>query len=265
MFEKKNRILLKELVKTDFKLRYQGSVVGYFWSVLKPLLLFVVMYTVFVYFLRFGADVPHFEVALLLGTVLWSFFSETTNGGMISIVSRGDLLRKLSFPKAIIVISTSINALINLVISFLIVVVFAFINGADISIYVVFVPLLLIELYALALGVAFILATVFVRFRDIAPMWEVVMQAGMYMTPIIYPITMVMGRSEWIAKLLMLNPMAQIIQDIRYVMISPANIPVWQLIENPWIVAIPYVVPFVILGIGYRYFNRHAQKFAEII
>lgn len=88
MKKNKNIILLKELVKTDFKLRYQGSVMGYVWSVLKPLMLFAVMYVVFIYFLRFGADVPHFAVALLLGMVLWSFFTETTTLGMQSIVIR---------------------------------------------------------------------------------------------------------------------------------------------------------------------------------
>ena len=95
LFSSKNRILLKELIKTDFKLRYQGSVIGYLWSIVKPLMLFAIMYVVFIHFLRLGGDVPHFPVALLLGNVIWSFFSEATNMGMVSIVNRGDLLRKL--------------------------------------------------------------------------------------------------------------------------------------------------------------------------
>ena len=188
----KNWILLKELVKTDFKLRYQGSLMGHLWSILKPLMLFAVMYTVFIYFLRFGGDVPHFAVALLLGMVLWTFFTETTGMGLTSIVGRGDLLRKLSFPSQIIVVSVSINALINLVINLGIVLILGFINGVEISIYALpLIPLLLIELYALALGISFILSTLFVRFRDIGPIWEVFLQAGMYMTPIIYPISFV--------------------------------------------------------------------------
>ena len=103
-FSKENRILLREMVKTDFKLRYQGSAVGYLWSILKPLMLFAIMYVVFIHFLRLGGDVPHFAVALLLANVIWGFFSEATNMGMVSIVSRGDLLRKLNFSKEIIVI-----------------------------------------------------------------------------------------------------------------------------------------------------------------
>ncbi|MGL9728873.1 ABC transporter permease [Enterococcus sp. DIV0756] len=265
MFEKKNRILLRELVKTDFKLRYQGSVIGYVWSILKPLLLFAVMYIVFVRFLRFGQDVPHFAVALLLGMVLWNFFTETTNLGMMSIVSRGDLLRKLSFPTEIIVISISINALINLVISFVIVFIFGLINQVEVSHYAFVVPLLLIELFAFSLGVAFILATIYVKFRDIGPIWEVLLQVGMYMTPLIYPVTLVMDKDLTIAKLLMLNPMAQIIQDMRYLLTSSVNVTTWQLINNKFIVVIPYIIPFVVLIVGFRIFKKNSKRFAEII
>lgn len=266
MFEKKNRILLKELVKTDFKLRYQGSIMGHLWSVLRPLMLFAVMYVVFIYFLRFGDDVPHFAIALLLGTVLWGFFTETTNLGMMSIVSRGDLLRKLNFPTYIVVISISINALINLMISLVIVFIFGLINQVDLSMHGYLAIFLIIELYAFSLGVSFILATIYVRFRDIAPIWEVLLQLGMYMTPIIYPVSMIVDRAgTGIAKILLLNPMAQIIQDMRYLFTSPVNITVWQLINNKLILLIPYGLPFVILIVGFIIFNKNSKKFAEII
>lgn len=265
MFERKNRILLKELVKTDFKLRYQGSAIGYLWSILKPLMLFAVMYVVFIYFLRFGDDVPHFAVAMLLGMVLWQFFTETTNLGMMSIVSRGDLLRKLSFPTHIVVIAVSINALINLVINLVVVFVFAIINGVEVSKFAFVTPLLLIELYAFSLGVAFILATIYVHFRDIGPIWEVLLQAGMYMTPIIYPVSLVIGKSQLVAKLMMMSPIAQVIQDMRHLLTSPVNITVWQLINTKWIIVIPYLLPFVVLFVGFKIFNKHSKKFAEII
>ncbi|ATC61460.1 ABC transporter permease [Lactococcus raffinolactis] len=262
----KNWILLKELVKTDFKLRYQGSLMGHLWSILKPLMLFAVMYTVFIYFLRFGGDVPHFAVALLLGMVLWTFFTETTGMGLTSIVGRGDLLRKLSFPSQIIVVSVSINALINLVINLGIVLILGFINGVEISIYAFpLIPLLLIELYALALGISFILSTLFVRFRDIGPIWEVFLQAGMYMTPIIYPISFVAGAHPLIAKVMMLSPLAQIIQDARYLLTSSETATTWQMISNKGIAIIPYLIPFIVLLIGFSIFNKSAKKFAEIL
>lgn len=265
VFERKNRILLNELVKTDFKLRYQGSAIGYLWSVLKPLMLFAVMYIVFIRFLKFGADVPHFAVAMLLGMVLWQFFTETTSLGMMSIVSKGDLLRKLSFPTHIVVIAVSINAFINLLINLVIVFIFGLINGVDISSYAFVTPFLLVELYVFSLGVAFFLATIYVKFRDIGPIWEVILQIGMYMTPIIYPLSLVINQSPFYAKLMMLSPMAQIVQDMRHLLTSPVNITTWEIINTKPIALVPYVLPFIILVLGFLYFNKHSKKFAETI
>lgn len=263
-FSRKNRILLKELVKTDFKLRYQGSIMGHLWSILKPIMLFTVMYMVFIHFLRFGNDVPHFAVALLLGMVMWTFFQETTSMGLVSIVSRGDLIRKLSFPNEIIVVAVSVNAMINFLINLVVVFAFALINGVNVSQFAFLAPLLLLELYIFSLGVAFLLATLFVRFRDIGPIWEVVMQAGMYATPIIYPISMVLDKSPVAAKVLMLNPLAQIIQDMRYLLMDKGNIVVSQVLS--WKFAfIPYVLPIVVFIFGYMVFKHNAKKFAEII
>ena len=96
---RKNKVLLKELIKTDFKLRYQGSVLGYLWAILRPLLMFAILYIVFAKVLKFGGDIPHYPVYLLTGIVLWSFFTECTGQGIHAIEQRGDLLRKLNFPK----------------------------------------------------------------------------------------------------------------------------------------------------------------------
>ena len=259
----KNWILLKELVKTDFKLRYQGSLMGHLWSILKPLMLFGVMYIVFVQFLGFGRDMPHFAVALLLGMVIWTFFAETTSMGLMSIVARGDLLRKLNFPKEIIVLSVAVSAFINFLINLLVVLFFGIINHVEISKYAVFAPLYIIPLFALSLGFAFILATMFVYFRDIAPVWEVVMQAGMYATPIIYSLSMIHNKT--IKAVMMLNPLATMIQDLRHLLIYHGNQVIGDFIHTKWIIAIPYVLPFVILLIGYTIFKKNADRFAEII
>ena len=134
LFSRKNMILLREMIKTDFKLRYQGSLIGHLWSILKPLLLFTIMYLVFVRFLRFDDGTPHYAIGLLIGMVTWNFFSEATNMGMMSIVSRGDLLRKLNFSKEIIVISSVVGAAINYSINLLVVFIFALVNGVAVSI-----------------------------------------------------------------------------------------------------------------------------------
>lgn len=265
LFQQKNWILMKELIKTDFKLRYQGSAIGYLWSILKPFMMFTIMYLVFIRFLRLGGDVPHFAVALLLANVIWSFFSEATSMGMVSIVSRGDLIRKLNFSKEIIVLSAVAGAGINLVINLSVVFIFALFNGVHVQFHALLFPLILVELLVFATGLGFLLSTIYVRFRDFAQIWDVLLQAGLYATPIIYPISFVANQHETAAKLMMMNPMAQMIQDARFLLIDPANTTVSQMISNPLVVAIPYFIPVVVLGIGYTNFKRNAKKFAEII
>ncbi|MGT2775522.1 ABC transporter permease [Streptococcus hyovaginalis] len=266
LLTKENQILLREMIKTDFKLRYQGSLIGHLWSILKPMLLFTIMYLVFVRFLRFDDGTPHYAVGLLLGMVTWNFFTEATSMGMMSIVSRGDLLRKLNFSKEIIVFSSVAGAAINYVINLMVVFVFAAINGVPFTWSILVIVPLFIELLLLSTGVAFILATLFVKYRDIGPIWEVVLQAGMYATPIIYSLTFIIQRGqETVAKFMMLNPLAQVIQDLRHYIIFSGSMTIRDLIGNPLIVAIPYVLPVFIFILGYVIFNKQAKRFAEIL
>ena len=257
IFTKKNRILLKAMVSTDFKLRYQQSVLGYLWSILKPLLLFTIMYFVFVKFMRFGDGIPHFAVALLLGIVMWNFFNETTTGGMMSIVGHGDLLRKIHFSKYVVVIASSMSALINFGLNFIVVIIFMLINGVHLTWSCLLIVPLILELYILALGIAFFLSAVYVNLRDLNPIWEVVMQAGFYATPIIYPISMISSRGGmWgpiVAKLdLILNPVAQIVQDARYVLVDQANVTVWQMEGNHVLAVWPILFSILIFFTGLR-------------
>jgi ABC-2 type transport system permease protein len=264
IFSRRNRILLRELVITDFKLRYQGSVLGYAWSLLKPLFLFAIMYVVFGLLIKIGS-VEHYAVYLLLGIILWTFFAEATNQGMGSIVGRGDLLRKISFPKYIIVISTTISALINLFLNLIIVAVLMVINGVQLHLSVVMLPLYILEIYVLALGLAFYLSALNVKYRDTSHIWEIIMQAAFYATPIIYPLAIVVAKSSLIAKILLMNPIAQAIQDARYVLITKESITINTLFGNDIFVLIPIAIVVVIFITGTLYFRRHSKYFAEII
>lgn len=266
---KENRILLRELVKTDFKLRYQGSLVGHLWSILKPMMLFTIMYFVFIRFLRMDDGTPHNAIGVLFGMVTWNFFSEATNMGMMSIVSRGDLLRKLNFPKAIIVVSAVVGASVNYAINLAVVFVFALINGVSLDLgWLVILPLF-IELFILALGLALMLSSLFVKFRDIGPIWEVVLQAGMYATPVIYSLTFFLQRDNAlapvIAKVMMLNPLAQIIQDLRHFIVYDGALRGWDLYGVSWIGVMPYLLPLVVLVVGSAIFQKEAKRFAEIL
>ncbi len=264
IFSRRNRILLRELVVTDFKLRYQGSVLGYAWSLLKPLFLFAIMYVVFGLLIKLGS-VEHYSVYLLLGIVLWTFFSEATNQGMGSIVGRGDVMRKISFPKYIIVLSTTISALVNLTLNLVIVAVFMIINGVNLHLSIFMFPLYIFEIYILALGLAFFLSALNVKYRDTGHIWEIIMQAAFYATPIIYPISIVVAKSTLIAKLLLMNPLAQAIQGARYALITHDTITVAKLFGSAIYALIPLSIVVAIFIIGTLYFKHNSKYFAEIM
>ncbi|HLG90936.1 MAG TPA: ABC transporter permease, partial [Candidatus Saccharimonadales bacterium] len=190
-FSKKNRALLAELVRTDFKLRYQGSALGYTWSLLRPLLIFLILYLVFVQFLKIGKGFPHFPVYLLLGIVIWNFFSEMTGHSLTSIVGRGSLIRKIRIPRWIIILSSSVSAVINLLLNLIVVGVFAVVNHVEFSTSLLWVPLILLEVYIFALGLSLFLSALYVKYRDISFIWEVIIQAGFYLTPILYPLALI--------------------------------------------------------------------------
>ncbi len=264
-----NRVLLKELTKTDFKLRYQGSMLGYLWALLRPLMMFAILYLVFSKLLKFGDDIPHYPVYLLTGTTLWSFFTECTMQGIQAIVNRGELLRKICFPKYIVVVSATLTAVINLLINLCVVVIFALINGVTPSLTWLIVPFLVFELYTLALGISFLFGAINVKYRDITSIWEVLIQALFYAVPIIYPVSMIINNAGAVgpiaAKIILLNPISQIIQDIRYCLITTKADTIWSSTENPFLRAIPFIVVVVFLVWGSWYFRKKSKRFAEEI
>lgn len=263
-FSKKNRALLYELVKTDFKLRYQGSAIGYAWSLLKPLMLFAIMYVVFVHFLKFGQGIPHYTVILLLGIVMWTFFVEATNQGMQAIVARGDLIRKIKFPKYIIVISSTISALINFLLNLTVVFIFMLFDGVHLGWSALLFPFTFLLLYIFAVSLAFLLSAVYVKYRDIAPIWEITTQALFYGTPIIYPLQMVMAESMFAAKILMLSPIAVLFQNGRAQLFGiEGTVTSSQLSTNPVFLMTPYIIIAVTIVIATLYFKKSQKTFAE--
>jgi len=260
---KENRALLSELVRTDFKLRYQGSILGYAWSLLRPLFLFIILYAVFVLVLKTGGDIPHFPVYLLLGIVIWNFFNEMTVQSLGSIVGRGDLIRKIRIPRWMIVFSSSISALINLFLNLMVIIVFMFLNHVDFLQTTLWLPLILLEVYLLGLGLSLFLSAAFVKFRDISYIWEVILQAGFYLTPILYAMSLIPSLAA--QKIILLNPMAQAIQDARYATITHATPTIYRLFDGGPYVLIPFAIVFIILIGGLIYFRKESKYFAENI
>jgi ABC-2 type transport system permease protein len=248
------------MVITDFKLRYQASLLGYLWTLLRPLAIFTILYIVFAKFLKMGADVPYYAVYLLFGIVVWGFFTESTTQGLYSLVARADLLRKISFPRYVVVLSVGASVLISFALNMLVIILFMALLRVPVHLDVLWLPLLFLELVALSISLAFFLSALFVRFRDLNYIWEVCMQAAFYAIPILYPLTLVPARY---ARILVLNPMAQIVQDARYVLVSDQTQTISQLYGTAWARAIPVGITLMLAVASVVYFRRRSRFFAE--
>ncbi len=260
-FSKQNRALLGELVRTDFKLRYQGSLLGYAWSLLKPLMMFLILYVVFVRIIPIGKGVPHYPAYLLLGIVLWNFFNEMTVQSLNSVVARGELIRKIKIPRWTIVVASSLIALINLALNLLIIAIFMIINHVTVNFADLYFPIIVLQLYIFSLGVSLFLAAFYVKFRDVSYIWDVVLQGLFYLSAIIYPLSIITNPDY--QKILLLNPITNAIQDARYVLISPQTLTLHTLMPGHWIQAVPYLIMLLSIIIGAAYFRSQSKFFAE--
>jgi ABC-2 type transport system permease protein len=253
--------LARTMALSDFKLRFFGSALGYLWQLVRPLMLFGVLYTVFTQIVRLGSNVELYPVALLLGIVLFTFFSEATGGALSSLVDREALIRKVDFPRLAVPLSAVLTALMNVALNLIAVVVFLLLSGGSIRATWLEVPFLILALAAFTTGLGMLLSALFVRYRDIKPIWEVVLQILFYGTPIFYPIDVVVNRSELAAKVLMLNPFAAIIQQSRHALIASSH-PTATDIAGWWILG-TIAIFVIVLVLGYRVFSARAPNIAE--
>ena len=251
--------LIRAIAVTDFKLKYQGSVLGYLWSLVKPLALFAVLYVVFSMIFKLGAGIPHYPVYLLLGVMIFGFWGEATSGAMNSIASKGDLIRKIYFPRIVLVIAATVTSLITFSLNMLVVIFFAYVNGVTLGWSVLWAIPLIIELYIFILGVSFYLSSFFVKFRDVGHIWEVVNQMLFYATPLLYSLAAV---PVVYARIMILSPLAQTIQGIRAAFIGGSVLTISDYWRFPFI---PEILVLIIFVSGYYIFQRMAAKFAEEI
>lgn len=249
------------IAQSDFKLKYAGSALGYVWSILKPLGLFGMLYVVFGRFFKLSNGAPHYPIYLLLGIVLYTFYSDATRLGMESIVKRTKLISKLAFPRVIIPLSITLSSAITFGVNLVVIAVFIAANRIVPTAKWLVIPVLLLELYLVALGVTFILSTLYVRFRDVGQIWELVLQILFYGSPIIYAATIL---PAWFQKLTYLNPLVQVVQDIRWAVVpSSATITAPHVYGSPFGELIPVFVALVLVVGGYAFFRREEPWFAE--
>jgi ABC-2 type transport system permease protein len=256
--------LTRALAVTEFKLRFFGSVLGYAWQVMRPLLLFGVLYVLFTQVIDVGNDTPLYGVALLLGLVLYTFFSEATGAAVSSVVDRENLVRKIEFPRLAVPLSVVLTALFNLALNLGVVVVFLLASGGSIRwSWLELIPLVVL-LGILAAGIAMLLSALYVRARDIKPIWDVVLQVLFYGTPIFYTIeTVQQSAPTWVAKALMLNPFAAIVQQARHAVVDPEYVTASSAIGPAWRLIVPLAIVFGVFALGYAVFRRAAPRLAE--
>jgi ABC-2 type transport system permease protein len=255
--------LARTMAVSDFKLRFFGSALGYLWQLMRPLLLFGVLYVVFTQIVPFGQDVELYPVALLLGVVLFTFFAEATGGALGSLVDREALIRKVEFPRLAVPLSAVLTALMNVALNLVAVLIFLLAAGGSIRLSWLELPLLVLALALFTLGLGMLLSALFVRYRDVKPIWDVALQIVFYGSPIFYPINVVIERSELAARIMMLNPFAAIVQQARHALIAPSHLTAAQAAGGAiWLLGTVAIWAGVI-ALGYVVFSRRAPTIAE--
>ena len=253
--------LTRTLAVSDFRLRFFGSALGYFWQLMRPLLLFGVLYVVFTQAIKLGAETKFFPVVLLTSIVLYTFFQEATNNAVTSVVDREQLVRKIQFPRLVIPTSAVVTSTFNLGLNFLVVLIFSLASGVRPHVEWVQVPVLLALLWILTLGTATLLSALYVRARDVKPIWDVVLQILLYASPVIYAIETIPSLKA--RELLMLNPVGAILQQMRHALIDPTAPTAWEVAGGAHRLVVPLGIIFGLFVVGLWFFNREAPRIAE--
>ena len=249
--------VLHVMARTQFKLKYVDSILGYVWSLAKPLSYFAVLWVVFGQFFNTGID--NFAAYLLLGIVLYTFLFDAVGSALPSILERGPLLRRIAFPPLVIPVSATVTASMTFGVNVIAVAVFIALSGIVPDALWLLLPLLVLQLYLFILGLALLVSTLFVRFRDIGPIWELVAQLMLFASPIMYPITIL---PEWAERLAMLNPFVQVLQDVRRIILG-SDEALGTLTSSAWMHVATIVLTFGTLLFGLWVYRHDAPSFAE--
>ncbi|HUB35882.1 MAG TPA: ABC transporter permease [Solirubrobacteraceae bacterium] len=255
--------LTYNIARNEFKLRFFGSMLGYVWQLMRPLLLFGVLLFVFSHVAKVSTA-PHYAVALLSGIVLFTFFGEATGGAVRSVVDRENVVRKIHFPRLVIPLSIVMLASFNLALNLVVVLIFALAEGVRPMVSWLEVPLILGMLVVLSAGLAMLLSALFVHFRDVQPIWEVVCQVLFYASGILIPIELLRERlNPTLFHLLMVNPLAAIVEQFRHAVIDPQALSSGEALGG-WLQLLePIGIVVAIFAVGFWVFNRSAPLIAE--
>jgi ABC-2 type transport system permease protein len=254
------------MARTEFKLRYFGSVLGYLWSLMRPLLFFGVLYLFFTQVVRFGKGIPHYGVYLLTGVVFWNYVSEATGNAVNCLVTREGLLRKVRFPRMVVPLSVSLTATFNLAMNSIAVLVFALASGVTPTLNWLQMPVIALGFIVMATGIAMLLSALYVRFRDVAPIWEVALQVWFYTSPIMFTAASINSRfGANLEHLAMTNPVATLLTQAGHAFIdhSPEHYPT--AVQAGGVVSVTIALALIpaLFALGWWYFTREAPRVAE--
>jgi ABC-2 type transport system permease protein len=255
--------LLWLMSATEFKRAYFGTVFGYVWSLVRPLMLFGVLLFVFTQVFKIGHTLPYYPVLLLLGIVLYTFFQEATQNSVTSVVAQEGIVRKTQFPRLVIPLATVLTALFNLGLNLVVVLVFILVWGVDPAWTWLLFPVALAALFLFGAAVSMMLSVLYVRFRDVAIIWTVVAQMLFYATPILYPLGEKGLNDPSIERILMVNPLAVIFEQVRVWMIEP-DAPTAAQAAGGAVHLLPALTIYLAVCVfAVWVFNREAPRIAE--
>ena len=253
-------VLTRRIAVMEFKLRFFGSVLGYLWQLMRPLMLFGVLYVIFTTVVKF--DAPHYPVMLLLGIVLFTFVAESVSSAVGSVLDRENLVRKIQFPRLVIPLAVVLTALFSLGLNLIVVLIFALLQGVTPRwSWLELVPLVGL-LIVLTTGFAMLVSALYVRMRDIRPISDVLLQIGFYSSPILFPLEKI--TPEWLAKaMIIFNPFAAILQQLRHAIVDPTSPSAAAAAGGAIRLLVPLSIIVVVFAVGFRVFNRAAPHIAE--
>lgn len=246
------RTMIASLVKRDLRGRYKGSVLGFLWTFLNPLFQLIVYTVVFSFILPSGIE--KYYLYLFVALVPWLFFSTALTGGSSCIIVQKDLIKKIYFPRLVLPVSFVISQFINMLLTFIVIFIVIMISGIGINfIALTYLPVIMLVEFILALGIVTLVSAITVYLKDLEYILGIVSMAWMYMTPILYDITLI---PEKFRSLYMLNPMTPIIiayRDVLYYKKIPE-------IET---LGLGIILGIVVLVIGIFAFKKLNKRFAE--
>ncbi|MDX6696698.1 MAG: type transport system permease protein [Solirubrobacteraceae bacterium] len=245
---------------TEYRLTYFGSVLGYLWSLMRPLMLFGVLYVVFSQIVKFGDQIPNYPVLLLFNIVLFNFFSDSTQRAVTAVVDSEGIVRKMHFPRLVIPLSTVLTGALNLFLSLFAVFVFLLAYGVSPRWTWLLLPLLILPLIAITAAVSMIVSSLYVRFRDVAPIWFVASTIMFYGSPVLYAIDTVPDASQ---RYLLFNPIAMLLEQGRKWVIDPSARGAIDAIGGWGWALVPIAVFAALCALGVWLFDREAPAIAE--